>query len=106
MAVDRLKEAYMKSFKYARMDYNSFYSTDSHVVQWFLSELGKKFPSLKIESPGKDLSGDIVRWSIRGLSGKDNEVRYWMHQQLCQMGWEPFAANGSYEIHFRAEVNN
>jgi hypothetical protein len=100
----------MKKYEYATvMPYNQveLFSTDSKVVTWLVEELKKKIPSCHIQSELKDLADNTVFVKLEYLSGKDLSVGYWVMQQFCQNGWEPFAHDyGNGKIHFRLQVNN
>jgi len=101
----------MKIYKYARVrphQYVELYSTDPQVVETILGELKTIIGTYGFMRKTEDFSGRVFDCCLHHLHGKDYEVGMWIVQQLCERGWEPFAASDTednYEyIHLRLEV--
>lgn len=109
----------MKSYKY--LSVSSLWeigkldlvSTDSQVLDWFLAELQKVFPTCSVRDEyGKFPSGEkcscCIDWP-KGESWVAGLAHLWVVKQLCLQGWEPFAVHhsGGDNIHdLRLEVAN
>lgn len=93
----------MKSYQYLRFFSAPgsdiyFMCTDQQTEEWILSEVKKLAPDCKLVSHG------LGSYQISNLKKLDVEIGYRLTQQLCQKGWEPFAASGYEAIHFRLEL--
>ena len=100
----------MKSYKYLIIGdpHLDVECTDEQVLEWVVSSVKKVMPSCEYYynyPVGKDGTNfKKYRVHISKLEDKDTELRWWLMEQLCQQGWEPFTVGA--RVHFRLETDD
>ncbi len=77
------------------------WSTAPSVVDWFLAEVTRLVPKARVQEDVLP-SGEPYNCGVTRLNGRDLGIMWWVMQQLCQNGWEPYALSetGLWNTHF------
>ena len=105
----------MKSYRYAELSFRdhdvALYSTDSQVLDWILAEVEKVVTDYRMSGDQTPL-GEKYYLYLYQIRDRGYRVGWWILQQLCLQGWEPFAVNAKEEggrtyffYHLRLEGN-
>lgn len=70
-------------------------STDNEVVDWISAKAQEQIPSCKIRRYGSSSKNPFIEGR-----GVDRGLYMWILMQLCESGWEPFAAT-EHSVHLR-----
>ena len=85
-------------------------STDlASIYEPITTGIQKMIPKSSFDKRSK-LLGSAYECVIKQLDNKDDVVTWWIYKQLCETGWEPFAAlefftnTWLYRVHFRKAI--
>ena len=103
----------MGSYKYLEITQIigiSVLCTEEATLDWILSEVKRLVPTCKAKTAS--FGGENWHISMKKLQSHDQAIMWWIMQQLCRQGWEPFAVHavgerGDYVYHhFRLAVSS
>ena len=102
----------MKKYKYLQLFVDShlqIYSTDDDILKWVISELKNIYPDCIISKNRAEFLGKIHYVQFEKLRSRDEEIGWWLMDQLGKKGWEPFAVTAdagqtNIHYHFRLET--
>ena len=84
----------MNRYKFASVSYQyslTMRSTDAHILKSIFVELAKMLP-LARQDEHKLASGEVYAYTVSKVETEDLvAAEWWIMQQLCQAGWEPFS---------------
>jgi hypothetical protein len=98
----------MDKYKFARLVLVScsgvtLYTTAPSLIEWVQKTVKEMFPQChqsvdKLIIGPKGKNGDLPRGQqfvlhLSSFQNADTDVAFWLVDQLCGQGWEPFAAN-------------
>lgn len=88
-------------------------STNSDVIDWITEQIKNLVPKVKVENrPNLSPFMKGCGRKFSKLKNNDYSVAWWIIQQLCLEGWEPYGktvysrSNGCSSITLRLEMNN
>lgn len=88
----------MKRYQYLELCWSgsgiALLCADPQLVSWVVALIQQHIPSCVVARADNEFpAGTPQRHVLKQLGGKDLAVGYWLLNQLCSSGWEPFAVS-------------
>ncbi|MCL5123174.1 MAG: hypothetical protein M1511_01465 [Deltaproteobacteria bacterium] len=81
-----------------------FWCTDTKQINKLMAQIKEIIPSAYFDLKSKLPIGEAYSFEIKGLGGKDWDVKWWIIKLMCQDSWEPIGVEAvpgrtDYDIH-------